>query len=53
MCENAEYFRPRLEQAILIAPVLSIANLESELLKTLANDVTAISTLEAIGPEVM
>ena len=53
LCENPEFFRPRLKLFIAIAPVVYLSNLESEILKQNCENQLCIAALEAIGPEIL
>ena len=52
MCENPDFFKPRLKQFIAVAPVLRVTNLGSQMLRNLALDKKALKALESLGPEV-
>lgn len=53
LCENSDFFTPKMERFIALAPVVRVKNMESQFLKSLAEDPTGIKALEAIGPEIM
>ena len=53
LAENSEFFKPKMERFVAIAPVLKIVDSESPMIRQLANDDNAVAALRAIGPELM
>ena len=51
LCQKSEFFRERLNLAILLAPVCHLHNCGAKIARKVADDKTVLSAAEAIGPE--
>ena len=51
LCDNPDFFRPKMKCFIAMAPVLRICNLTSSRINKMKNDDKARKALEMLGPE--
>ena len=53
MCDNGEFFRPKMKAAFLIAPVARVINMTSPMAQKLKDSDAAFEAFKAMGPEIM
>lgn len=51
LCQKSEFFRSRLNLAILLAPVCHLHNCGAKIAKKFADDKNVVAAAEALGPE--
>jgi hypothetical protein len=53
LCNNGDFFRPKMKGAILIAPVTRVENMMSPWVQKIKSDKNAFELFKSQGPEIM